>query len=256
MARGVVSPTVEKPEALQEVIRRVRIDAGKLEAVSLLLPDSWFRINIIDISSLPEKKAEADEVVRWALKRTLPIRPEDLRMSYQAVSRDGEKARVLIVAALQKTLTTIERAFAAEGVDVVLIEPLGLNVWNAIAVREAATTGDRLFFFLRNGDFTTALFRAGIPLFLRSRRLTGERTMDQEIRLSASYLRNNIDSTSVETCWFAGEGGASSLDRLIKEEFDAPVKRLSLEDVAVAAPGIDTDAFESELTGCTGVFTA
>ncbi len=81
-----------------------------------------------------------------------------------------------------------------------LIEPIGLNIWNAIAVREGDTNADRLFLYLRDTDFTTAVFRGAQPLFIRSRNLSPERTIDQEIRLSANYLRDSLQVESFANC--------------------------------------------------------
>ena len=42
--------------ALAETLRRVKMETGnKWQRVSLLLPDSWFRINILDLPSLPAR---------------------------------------------------------------------------------------------------------------------------------------------------------------------------------------------------------
>src|SRR5262249_25914714 len=70
---AVVTPELANEAALAEGLRRMKLETGKWERVSLLLPDSWFRINILDLPALPEKSNEALEVVRWSLKRTIPI---------------------------------------------------------------------------------------------------------------------------------------------------------------------------------------
>src|SRR5581483_4181177 len=74
-SRAVVTPQLTNESSLAETIRRMRVETGRWDRVSLLLPDSWFRINILDIQHLPEGAAEAAEIVRWSLKRTMPIDP-------------------------------------------------------------------------------------------------------------------------------------------------------------------------------------
>jgi type IV pilus assembly protein PilM len=256
---GVFTPAVVTPElaneaALADVLKRLRNETGRWDRASLLLPDSWFRINILDLPSLPEKSNEALEVVRWSLKRTLPLDPQSLRVAYDVLSRDASGVKILVVSAVDATLTRIERLLNAAGIDVVLIEPTGLNIWNAIAIREAATTKDRLFFYLRERDFTTAVFRGSQPLFIRSRNLSGERTLQQEIRLSASYLRDTLQSEQIENCYVAGNRVGHDVTSAIAAEFSAPVQTISLSDVVERTPA-DVSGFEAELTACTGVFT-
>ncbi len=250
---SMVTPQLTNEASLVETLRRLRNETGRWDKVSLLLPDSWFRINIVDLPSLPEKEAEAQEVVRWSLKRTLPIAPELLRVTYSVLSREGNAAKVLVLSALEATLAGIEKVFAGAGIDVVLVEPIGLNIWNAITVREAETTADRLFLYVRDTDFTTAVFRGAQPLFIRSRNLSAERTVEQEIRLSASYLRDTLAVETFANCYVAGLGGAA-VHEMLAAEFNTRVQPVLLRDYVQEVPS-DLYNLDAELTACTGVFT-
>jgi type IV pilus assembly protein PilM len=250
---SMVTPILANESALAETLRRLRNETGRWDKVSLLLPDSWFRINIVDLPSLPGNESEALDVVRWSLKRTLPIAPEQLRVTYSVLSREGSAAKVLVLSALEATIAGLEKVFAGAGLEVVLIEPLGLNIWNAIAVREPETTADRLFLYVRDTDFTTAVFRGSQPLFIRSRNLSAERTVEQEIRLSASYLRDSLAVETFENCYVAGLGGAA-VHETLATEFNTNVRPVSLRDYVDEFPS-DLQNFDAELTACTGVFT-
>ncbi len=251
---AIVTPQLSNESSLAEVLRRLRVETGRWDRASMLLPDSWFRMNILELPSLPDASKEADEMVRWSLKRTMPIDPEALRISYEVLSRTPAHTKVLALSAINQTLTAIEKIFTAAGMEVVLIEPIGINIWNAITAREGHTSRDRIFFYIREHDFTTAAFRGHQPLFVRSRNLNGERTIEQEIKLSASYLRDTLRTDSVEQCYVSGDGVDAELATVIGSEFAAPVKRISLADCSERWPEGIT-AFEAELAACTGVFT-
>ncbi len=258
LGAGTFTPSLVTPQLaieanLAETLRRMRNETGRWDKVSVLLPDSWFRINIVDLPSLPAKAADAMDVVRWSLKRTLPIPPEQLRVAYTVLTRNGEGAKVLVLSALEATLTAVEKVLGEAGLDVVLVEPLGLNIWNAITVREAETTADRLFLYVRETDFTTAVFRGSQPLFIRSRNISGERTVEQEIRLSANYLRDTLEVDSFAQCYVAGTGGAA-VHETLASEFNTQVRPVALRDFVEDAPS-DTYGLDAELTACSGVFT-
>jgi type IV pilus assembly protein PilM len=258
LAAGTFTPSLVTPQLaneanLAETIKRMRNETGRWDKVSVLLPDSWFRINIVDLPSLPAKADDAMNVVRWSLKRTLPIPPEQLRVAYTVLTRNGEGAKVLVLSALEATLTAVEKVLGDAGLDVVLVEPLGLNIWNAITVREAETTADRLFLYVRETDFTTAVFRGSQPLFIRSRNISGERTVEQEIRLSANYLRDTLEVDSFAQCYVAGTGGAA-VHETLASEFNTQVRPVAMRDFVEDAPS-DTYGLDAELTACSGVFT-
>ncbi|HVS32877.1 MAG TPA: hypothetical protein VMS98_15640 [Thermoanaerobaculia bacterium] len=251
---GVVTPELTDEVSFTETLRRVRSESGKWDRVSLLLPDSWFRINILELPSLSDRPHEAMHAVRWSLKRTLPIPPESLRVAYEILSRNGSAVKLLVVSAVENTLSGLERLFTAADVEVVLIEPVGLNIWNAITVREQSTTRDRILVHVRDHDFTTAVFRGPLPMFIRSRNLSGERTLQQEIRLSASYLRDALQAVSVERCYFASNRDDADVRDALAAEFGAPVVPVVLRDYVDREPSQST-GMEAELTACTGVFT-
>ena len=250
---AMVTPDLVNEEGIADVLRRVRMESGSWERVSILLPDSWFRMNLIEVPSLPDNAAEAEEVVRWSLKRTLPIAPEELRIAKELLGTTPNGVKVLVISAREKTLAAIERVFTTTGFDVVLIEPVGLNIWNAITVREAITTADRLFLYIREHDFTTAVFRGNEPVFLRSRNLSAERTLSQEIRLSASYLREALRSDRFENCYIAGDAVDRDTIDTIAREFNSPVTRIAANEYADDIPG-NASAFESAITASAGVF--
>ena len=250
---AVVTPAVANEAALAEVLRRLKMETGRWDKASLLLPDAWFRINILELQALPDNPNEAQEILRWSLKRTMPIDAASLRIAWEVISR-GAQVKVLVISAVEKTLVDLEKLFAGAGIDLVLIEPVGLNIWNAITFREPATTRDRVFFYIRENDFTTAAFRGAQPLFIRSRNLHGDRSLSQEIKLSASYLRDTLQTSSIENCYVAGNRLDGTISTTIAAEFQAPVRTLALSDVAEQTPA-DAGAYEAELAACTGVFT-
>ena len=251
---SVVTPELVDETSFTETLRRLKMETGRWDRASVLLPDSWFRTNIVDLPSLSDRPNEALHAVRWSLKRTLPLPPESLRVAYEVLARNGAAVKLLVVSALDKTLATIERLFSASGIEIILIESVGLNIWNAIATREQPTGRDRIFVYVREHDFTTAVFRGAQPMFIRSRYLSGERTVPQEIRLSASYLRDAMQAMNVERCYIASNREDAEVHAALSAEFNAPVVPIKLQDYVEQAPprpsGID-----AELTACTGVFT-
>ena len=254
---GTLTPALDDPKPLAEAIGRMKLEAGRIDRISLLLPDCWFRIGIIEVGTLPRNHADADEVVSWTLKRTTPFNPAELRTAWLALpTRSVNGTRVLVVSAMEKPLAAIEETFRAAGIAVGAIESTGLNVWNAIVATEPSADG-RLLIYLREGDFTTALFRGAEPVFVRSRSLVGDRPIEQEIRLSASYLQKTIEAAPVQRCYVVGDGQvtASVLDA-IRSEFSSEVEVLASTRFADVAGLAGAGQRDAELIACRGTLTA
>jgi hypothetical protein len=250
-----VTPAVSRPEALADAVGRARRDSGRIERASLLLPDSWFRMNLLEIPAGGERSTSIEELIRWSVKRTLPVRSEEMRFGWTPLLKSSTGSQGLAVGAMQASLKGLERAFAGAGVALVLIEPVGLNVWNAAAARAADDGAIRLFFHLTEKEFTTGLFQGGIPLFLRSRNLSDTRDVRQEIALSASYMRSRLEWNTPAESWVSGNRVPEPVLETIAAEFAAPVRRLRLQDTGAAGPE-DASKWEAELLGCVGVFTS
>ncbi len=94
-------------------------------SASLTLPDAWVRALVVDAGPLPRHRDDAEEQLRWRLKKLLPCRPEDVRLDYCQV---GDNGRQLVLLALEKPLATVEDVFAGAGVRLGRVEPLVLAV--------------------------------------------------------------------------------------------------------------------------------
>ncbi len=60
--------------------------AGRSRDVIAILPDTSVRVVLLDFETLPPKRDEAEAVVRFRLKKSLPFDPADARISYHAQS--------------------------------------------------------------------------------------------------------------------------------------------------------------------------
>lgn len=80
--------------ALRELLAAV---AGRSRDVCLILPDSTTRVMLLDFETLPDKRQDADAVVRFRLKKSLPFDVDQASLSYE---RQGTKDQIRVVAAV------------------------------------------------------------------------------------------------------------------------------------------------------------
>ncbi len=95
---------------------------GRSHEVIAVLPDSAVRVVLLDFETLPTKREEAEAVVRFRLKKSLPFDPNEARISYHAhTTGKGMKAVAAVV--LKSVLEEYESAFRDAGFNPGVVMP-------------------------------------------------------------------------------------------------------------------------------------
>jgi type IV pilus assembly protein PilM len=128
LAPGMVVPDLMEPNlrdaaAVRKAIQSTLGDlGGRSHDVIAILPDTSVRVVLLDFETLPTKRDEAEAVVRFRLKKSLPFDPNDARVSYHAQTTEkGMRAVAAVV--LNKVLEEYESAFRDAGYSPGLVMP-------------------------------------------------------------------------------------------------------------------------------------
>jgi len=98
-------------QAISDVLAAV---GGRSRDLTVVLPDSSVRVALLDFDSLPPRKLEADAVVRFRLKKSLPFDVERAALSYDAQPGNG-RVRVIAAVALTNVIEEYETLFRDAG---------------------------------------------------------------------------------------------------------------------------------------------
>src|SRR5271168_2220429 len=106
-------------EAIESALGSV---GGRSHDVIAILPDTAVRVVLLDFEALPAKRDEAEAVVRFRLKKSLPFDPDDARISYHAhPTPKGVQAIAAVV--LKTVLEEYESAFRDAGYNPGMVMP-------------------------------------------------------------------------------------------------------------------------------------
>jgi type IV pilus assembly protein PilM len=97
--------------ALREALEHV---GGRSRDVVAVLPDAAVRVVLLDFETLPENRQEAEGVVRFRLRKSLPFDVDKAAVSYQ-VQNSGNGLRVVAAVALHSVVQDYEGAFKEAG---------------------------------------------------------------------------------------------------------------------------------------------
>jgi type IV pilus assembly protein PilM len=88
--------------------------SGRSRDVIAVLPDTAVRVALLDFEALPTSRQEAEGVVRFRLKKSLPFDVEKANVSYHTQSVTGG-LRVIAAVALSSVIEDYESAFREAG---------------------------------------------------------------------------------------------------------------------------------------------
>jgi type IV pilus assembly protein PilM len=101
--------------ALRQAIESALGSVGaRSHDVIAILPDNAVRVVLLDFETLPAKPDEAQAVVRFRLKKSLPFDLEEANISYHAQS-NNKGSQVVAAVVLKKVLEEYEAAFRDVG---------------------------------------------------------------------------------------------------------------------------------------------
>jgi len=97
--------------ALREALESV---GGRAHDLVAVLPDASVRVVLLDFETLPTKPEEAESVVRFRLRKSLPFDVDKAKVSYQAQTSPAGM-RVVAAVVLNSVLEDYETAFVEAG---------------------------------------------------------------------------------------------------------------------------------------------
>jgi hypothetical protein len=133
---GLLGGPLRDPGVFQGIVGGlVKSIPGGVRDASLVIPDAWLRVAFTESGDLPRTAEQRDEVLRWKLRRLVPFRVDELRVSAAEVPPlpdQEEPRRLLLGFAIEQLLAQIEDAFAAHGVRLGQISNASLSMLAAL----------------------------------------------------------------------------------------------------------------------------
>lgn len=115
VAPSLTATNVQDRGALVAAVREALASVGvKGRDVAVVLPDAATRISLLDFDVLPQSRDDADGVVRFRLKKSLPFDVEEAAVSYEAL-RSNTGVKVVAAVALRAVIAEYESVIREAG---------------------------------------------------------------------------------------------------------------------------------------------
>ena len=120
LAPGCVVPelteaNLRQPDAVISALRETLGNVGaRSRDLIVVLPDAAVRVALLDFETLPDRHDEAEGVVRFRLRKSLPFDVDKAKVSYQAQTANGT-VRVVAAVALNTVVEEYEAVIREAG---------------------------------------------------------------------------------------------------------------------------------------------
>jgi type IV pilus assembly protein PilM len=165
-----LNPALAERAQMVEAVRRALNEAGGRSGVmTLVLPDNIMRVVVLDFDTLPTKRAEAEPIIRFRLKKIVPFETDDTAVGYQTLPGGSDGVRVLAAIMPRAELQRYESIVREAG-----FEP-GVVLPSTLAALPILSHDAPVLVVNSSGDYvTTAIVRGEELLLYRTSELPAE----------------------------------------------------------------------------------
>jgi len=257
IAGGIVQPSLEKanikdPSLLQKVINEgVKKFNIYDHGVALLLPELSQRTFVFSFDALPGTSKEREQIIRFRVKKQMPLLPKDVRISYDILRTKGRKkiisslARSTVVSDYENFFGQLRLRIRAVGFPLLGLSHL-VN-WNQEKDFFLINIEKDSFGLLAVTDSEPSLYRQKPLMVRKSENYLLERVQNivQEIENTAQFIRDK-EKREISSIWIRFGLLESEEEMLsnMESKLNFPIKnieslvglKLSKQDKKILAP--------------------
>ena len=223
---------------------------GRKRDVIAIIPDAAVRVLLMDFDTLPEKVAEAEPIIRFRLRKSVPFDAEQAALSFQSY-RKPETVKVLAAVTPREVRDEYESAFRGSG-----YEP-GYLLPSTLAALQAMEADHPTLLVKIDGNFiSVAIADHNEVVFYRMLDVVPGRSgaaIADEVYPSIVFFEDNY-SAKIERIFFASTSNVDELRQVFQEQ--TGVRPDMLDAGAYVGESLSGDGLPaSALVGVAGVLT-
>jgi len=159
--------------------------------IAFLIPESCLKVFVFSFVPLPSLQKEREEIIRWRVKKQMPLLPDDTRLSFVILSSNKEE-KVLVSLARASVVQEYENCFAKMGLRVGTVGVATLNLMSLIEEKE----GDNFIVINLEEDYISlmAFLNSEIALY-RSKPLVRESQAELPFSKKAEDIVKEVKNT-------------------------------------------------------------
>jgi type IV pilus assembly protein PilM len=248
---GVVTPSLtgQNIQDRNAVIGAVRRALEKLATrprrIGLVIPDTVVKVSLLRFDTVPQRRDDFDQLVRWQLRKAAPFPMETARVTHSPGMMLADSGREFVVeVAREESVREYESVCEDAGVYAGLVDSATFSLLGVFAGTPVAA-GDWLLVQVRPDYTSIAIVRGDVVIFYRNRPEDGQEGLADLVHQTSMYYQDRLEGSGFARAYLAGAGGAADAARRgLEERLGIPVEALdptraaALTDRISASPGL------------------
>lgn len=247
LSAGNVTNASALGEAISSALSTV---GGRKRDLVAIIPDAAVRVLLLDFDKLPEKPAEAEPIIRFRLRKSVPFDADQAALSFQSY-RKSDGVKVLAAVTPREVLQEYETAFQSRGYDPGYVVPSTLAVLNGVDADRPTllVKADGSFISVAIADQNEIIFYRMLDVVAGR---TGTKIAD-EVYPSIVFFEDNY-SAKIERILLSSLSDVEELGKALEEQTSVRPQTLDpgvYGDASLSGDGLPSSA----LAGVAGMLT-
>jgi Tfp pilus assembly PilM family ATPase len=188
---------------------RSALDRGGMRPrrVALVIPDVAAKVSLVRFDTLPARREDLDQLVRWQVKKAAPFPIDDAVVTYAPAARgtDGG-AEFVVLTARRDVIAEYEAVCDALKMYAGLVDVATLSVVNLFLGASGAPSGDWLVVHMRPDYTSIVIMRGEHVIFFRNRPEGDGTTIADLVHQTAMYYQDRLSGERFSRVLLGGGG--------------------------------------------------
>jgi type IV pilus assembly protein PilM len=215
---SLVGTNVQDRHAVIGAINRVLEKLGtRPRRVALVIPDTAVKVSLLRFDTVPSRRDDFEQLVRWQLRKAAPFPVEAASVTYSPalVLPDGGR-EFIVELAREECVREYESLCEDAGLYAGLVDTATFSLLGAAAA--SAADGDWLLVHVRSDYTSIAIVRDDVTIFYRNRPEDGQEGLPDLVHQTSMYYQDRLSGGGFARVYLAGAGRAAETARRGVEE--------------------------------------
>lgn len=198
---------VSDPEKLATILgTAIKEMAGpKAARAGLSLPDSIFRVQMLEFDDLPPKRKDREHLIRWRLDKAATFDTKDIAVRFQILRTEQKKVSILSCAMKRDVLAQYEAVLNGLGLEPWFVGPSSFNTLNFYASPLLGAASLSGLIYVTEDALAVIMLENGVPDFYRYKEIkrTGQADLCEriirEIEDSLHFYTHHMDRSQPQS---------------------------------------------------------